>query len=378
MNNSKKIGILYKYDPNWMGGTIYVFNLLKALELSEINGINLPKIIIFISRFNQKKLDFNFPRLKYKIEYYDSPKWITFLNVVTLKTIGKKLIDWRYNSELDSLFPVTRSWNYFKKTPIGSQVYWIPDFQCFHLPEYFDKNDIEARKQSYLRIIETSKKLVLSSVTVYNDLLKFYKNVKLPQIGILKFAVFNELKIKNSDSVNLDKPYYICPNQFWAHKNQIIILQAIKHLGNCDLPFYVVFTGKMFDPRKPSYFIDNIKPLLDDDFVKNNVKMLGFVERDFQFNLLKNAIALIQPSRFEGWSTVIEDGMFFNLKIMASNLEVNKEQLGGKGIFFDVDDKIKLSKLLMEHFDMHPKYTEYNYENKQLSFALDFLKIIDL
>ena len=50
--NTKKIGIIYKFDPNWMGGTIYVFNLLRALECAQKQGLDLPRIIIFINRYS--------------------------------------------------------------------------------------------------------------------------------------------------------------------------------------------------------------------------------------------------------------------------------------------------------------------------------------
>jgi glycosyltransferase involved in cell wall biosynthesis len=271
---------------------------------------------------------------------------------------------------------VTMPWDYFKNTPIENQIYWIPDFQCFHLPEYFESEDIRARKKSYLEILSNAKKLVLSSESVHNDLKSLYPNRNYPEIGVLRFAVFNEVKSEYLKPIGFDRPYFICPNQFWAHKNQELILKALKHIGAVNLPFYVVFTGKMFDSRKNNHFRDVIEPFLNDKYVKNNVKLLGFIDRDIQLDLIKRAIALIQPSRFEGWSTVIEDGMSMNLNVLASKLEVNKEQLGNEGQYFDVDDYISLAKI-MQQFDFFSiQKTNYQYSEKQLKFATDFLEII--
>jgi glycosyltransferase involved in cell wall biosynthesis len=196
-------------------------------------------------------------------------------------------------------------------------------------------------------------------------------------LSILHFAVFNEIKATSANTPKFDKPYFICPNQFWAHKNQALILKAIQQLKSIDLPFYVVFTGRMFDPRNPSFFQDSIEPLLSDVFIENNIKMLGFIDRDLQIDLIKNSLAIIQPSRFEGWSTVIEDGMYFNLPILASNLKVNIEQLGEQGQYFDPDDENGLAKLMLELLEIGKHSVEYNYREKQKAFATDFLKIIN-
>jgi glycosyltransferase involved in cell wall biosynthesis len=377
VNKEKTIGILYKYDPNWMGGTIYVFNLLKALELAQNKGYDLPKIIIFVDRYTKSKLDFSFSGLTFTLEYYNSPKWIKLINKISIKTIGYGIISWKHRDKLDALFPVNRPWAYFSNTPFENQIYWIPDFQCFHLPEYFEIEDIEARKKSYLETLTNAKKIVLSSESVFKDLKRFYPNRKYPQIGVLRFAVFNELKGDRLESIEFDRPYFICPNQFWAHKNQELILRALKFMGEVNLPFYVVFTGKMFDSRKNNHFVEIIEPLLEDKFVKHNIKLLGFIDRDVQLNLIKRAIALIQPSRFEGWSTVIEDGMSMGLNVLASKLEVNIEQLGNKGQYFDVDDYIGLAKMIQEFDIISIQKTNYLYTEKQLKFASDFLAILD-
>jgi glycosyltransferase involved in cell wall biosynthesis len=378
VNKDKTIGILYKYDANWMGGTIYVYNLLKALELAETKGFELPKIIIFVDRYSKSKLDFSFSGLNYKLKYFNSPRWIKLINKISIKIIGRSLILWQYRYKLDSLFPVNRPWAYFMNTPMENQIYWIPDFQCFHLPEYFETEDMEARKKSYLETLTNAKKLILSSESVFRDLNRFYPNGEYPQTGVLRFAVFNELKSEKLESIKFDRPYFICPNQFWAHKNQELILKALQFMGELNLPYYVVFTGKMFDSRKNNHFKDTIEPLLNDEFIKNNVKLLGFIGREVQLDLIKRAIALIQPSRFEGWSTVIEDGMSFGLPILASNLDVNEEQLGNSGVFFGPDDKELLSKLMVNEFKLYPRRLNYSYDKRQLSFAQEFLKIINI
>jgi glycosyltransferase involved in cell wall biosynthesis len=72
---------------------------------------------------------------------------------------------------------------------------------------------------------------------------------------------------------------------------------------------------------------------------------------------MKYAKAIIQPSLFEGWSTVIEDAKSLQVPVIASNLDVNIEQLEEKGTYFEPHDERALATILEE-------YPERNYDKE--------------
>jgi hypothetical protein len=43
---------------------------------------------------------------------------------------------------------------------------------------------------------------------------------------------------------------------------------------------------------------------------------------------MRRSIGMLQPSAFEGWSTVVEDAKTLGKTILASSIEVHREQLG--------------------------------------------------
>jgi glycosyltransferase involved in cell wall biosynthesis len=90
---------------------------------------------------------------------------------------------------------------------------------------------------------------------------------------------------------------------------------------------------------------------------------------------MKYARAIIQPSRFEGWSTVIEDAMAMNQPVIVSDLEVNKEQLGEKGVYFDIEDSQHLAQLIDADIKVL-RVTDYNYSEKLLKFAKIFIDLL--
>jgi len=61
---------------------------------------------------------------------------------------------------------------------------------------------------------------------------------------------------------------------------------------------------------------------------------------------MRNSQAVVQPSFFEGWSTVIEDARSLQVPVVASNIPVNIEQLGDEGTFFDPNNPEDLAALI--------------------------------
>jgi glycosyltransferase involved in cell wall biosynthesis len=372
--NMKKIGIVYRYYPNWIGGTIYVYNLIRAIELIVPNDI---EVILFIDSREKKFLNLDFKKLEYRLAFMNDSKVIRFFKKVLLRLF--KLKSPRiYNEKLDAIFPLFNKWDFFSKTPIENQFFWIPDFQCYSLPHLFEKYDILKREKQYLRTFEIASNLVLSSQSVESHMKEIFPNQTFPRTHILRFATFNdEIEDVDLHSFQIDRPFIICPNQFWGHKNQILVLKAIENLNQAYLPFMVIFTGKEHDPRNEEHFQKNILSMLEQPNIKRNVKSLGFIDRKVQLGLIQKSIGLVQPSKFEGWSTVIEDGMFFNKPILASNLKVNIEQLDIRAKYFDVDDYKRLSDLLIELYEQRVEAIDFRYIEKQRQFGQDFIAIIN-
>jgi glycosyltransferase involved in cell wall biosynthesis len=99
--------------------------------------------------------------------------------------------------------------------------------------------------------------------------------------------------------------------------------------------------------------------------------------RDEQLLLMKLAQAVIQPSFFEGWSTVIEDAMALNVPVIASNLDVNIEQLQEKGIYFNPNDANELVKVIKEFGERDFSKDFFgNYEDRILKAANTFISIV--
>jgi len=378
MGKRTKLGIYFSYNENWIGGTYYIINIIEALKTIPDN--DLPKIY-FISE-NHKDLEIikeiNYPYAKYLIIGGNQKK--EFLSKTLNKITGNKF-KLSTNSKivsLDFIFPYLPN-QFLSK--IKKRLSWIPDLQEKHLPEFFSKEELVGRDKECKRIAHYEEYVLFSSKDAFNDFSKFYPEATAHKY-ILNFAVthpeYQQLNIRDlKEKYKVNEKYFFSPNQFWKHKNQIVILKALKLLKEKgQLNFQTVFSGKEHDYRNPEYFA-SLKTYVSENNLTNEVKFLGFIDRRDQLQLMNNAEAIIQPSLFEGWSTVVEDAKAMNQCIIASNLNVHKEQLSDSAHFFDPADAEALSEIMLKIINGKKVKYQKNYNENIQKFGRDFINIIN-
>ena len=165
------------------------------------------------------------------------------------------------------------------------------------------------------------------------------------------------------------------PNQFWKHKNHIVILEAISRLKNSEIDFQVVFTGSENDYRNKDYF-QMLKNYVSENNLENWVKFLGFISREDQLCLMDNSLAIIQPSLFEGWSTVVEDAKSLSQFIILSDIEVHKEQIKDNSIFFNPKSSVDLSTIMRDILENGVNRKDIDYSSNILNFGKSILKAL--
>lgn len=376
MGKRIKIALNYKYDENWIGGTYYIENLIHALNT--LPNVTKPDLLILTSKEAYSRLNakIDYPFLKYYTPYDNRSLATRLINKVWYKLF--KSNRFKRNIKVESIFPFS---NHIDSLTAKKNIYWIPDFQEHYLTSFFSEEEIQNRKTWQEKIITSNYPLVLSSQSALSNFEEIYPEAQI-KTTLLPFAVslpgiqsvdFNKVKRDYS----LKDQYYICPNQFWIHKDHITLIKAISILKNEGLNITVYLTGKTEDYRFPSYF-ESLQKEINDLGLVENIFSLGFLDRNIQLTIVKNAKAVIQPSLFEGWSTVIEDSKSLNKYIIASDIEVHKEQLKSyssllfeKGNPTDLAEKIKLYQIGNIN-----KSITYNYQKDIIQFGEKFMEIV--
>ena len=376
-----KIGIPFNYNENWIGGTYYIVNLIKAINL--LDDEEKPIIVIYYKEDKERQLvyEINYPYIEF--EKYKSVTAYNIIQRVFNKIyrifFHKNIFENRpKQKDIDFLFPANNK-SYFELILDKQKLFWIPDFQEHFLPEFFTKEEIEGRKKYQKKLIDRNVKIIFSSNNAFNNFKQIYPDSK-NKTSVMQFAVSTEEEYKKIelekilDKFNLPQKYFICSNQFWAHKNHITVLKALKILKQKQIKLHVVFTGKTTDYRNPNFY-QSLLNFVNKEQLNEYVSFLGFIDRTEQLKLMSEAIAVIQPSLFEGWGTVVEDAKSMNKYIILSDIAVHKEQSTENMIFFEKQNATQLSKIIETFNNKDFSMKELDYKKNQIKFAQNFIKV---
>jgi glycosyltransferase involved in cell wall biosynthesis len=255
-------------------------------------------------------------------------------------------------NNVDVLLPVfdLPPWNLGVRT-IG----WVPDFQHVGLAHLFSDEELQRRDASIHRLAEKANLIMLSSKSAQNDFAAFApaavsKTRVIPFPSLLAFLPFPEEPVEASrERYHLPEKFALVANQFWSHKNHMLVVEAVAQLKRRGIIVPVVMTGMTADHRDPSgKHMSNLLQAIARNGLTGQVIILGMVPFSDLINLMRSAAVIIQPSRFEGWSTVVQDAKAIGRPLLCSDISVHLEQAPESLGFFSCDDPDQLADLLAE------------------------------
>ncbi|MCD1599748.1 glycosyltransferase family 4 protein [Rheinheimera aquimaris] len=336
----KKIGICVIVNESWLGGINYFLSLLLALDqhpsqeheyyvLTNRSDLFSHGYKSHIKIIQCEHLTDNSERIRKLRRHFQTNITLAYysrryqLDLITYAIPGKRLL------------PPT--------------LYWMPDFQHCCLPHLFSEAELNSRNQAISMAAERSGHLLLSSAAAERDFRQFYPQYSSVQTHVLCFVPYiREQDINYHQKLlvqsQTEEDFFYLPNQFWAHKNHAVVLDALAMLP---AEIKVVCTGNLSDYRNKAYIghlLHRIKTLgLEKRFI-----VLGQVERSKMMSLMFQALAIINPSLFEGWSTTVEEAKYTGKKIILSDLPVHREQSPADAIYFGTQDPAALATAMLQ------------------------------
>ena len=267
------------------------------------------------------------------------------------------------------------------------QLVWIPDFQHIYLPEMFSDAERTSRDVQFASIARFATRVVLSSNDAKKDFIRLFPDAAA-KAHVVQFVAHVPENCRPTDlgavlrQYNLPEKFFFLPNQFWRHKNHEVVFRAISILKEKGQSVTVVCTGLPFDFRTPAYAADLLR-LLSTLNIRENVIILGLVPQADLYSLIRQSVAVLNPSRFEGWSTTVEECKSIGKSLILSDLAVHKEQSPPASTYFPVDDAAQLAALLKTKWDGTPPGPDSILEDqartdlprRQQAFAANFVSL---
>jgi len=239
---------------------------------------------------------------------------------------------------------------YGKKFPIPV-VSWIPDFQHRYLRHLFTKRQFVQRELGFRAQVYSDRQIMVSSEDSKKDCLNFY-NIDAERVNVVSFSIPFNTKLQSDtchtvvSEYELPANFFFLPNTFWPHKNHEVVVDAIAYLRNLGSEVVVAVSGKGNHPSCIETF-EKVKARVEELGLEQSFRMLNHIPYDHVRALMMSCRALINPSKFEGWSTTIEEAKSYGVDLILSDIPVNREQVEEAGHYFAVDDYIKLADHLL-------------------------------
>lgn len=376
-----RIAFVYNFnDSDWFGGRNYFASLFRAVNSRMGNTI---QFVFVTGKKTRTSLPEQFPFLEvHRISMMDRnhPLWLIRQAGLRSFDADPLLTNFLRKHRVDLL---SHS-GYLGQNAGVKTLPWLFDFQFMHLPEHWTKRQLEWVSRRYAAACTQGVGVIVSSEDARNDVRTFQPNAKVP-IHVLRF-VSNPIdhEIIPYESIQrrygLAEKYFYLPNQFWTHKNHQIVVEALGLLKLQGLCFQVVCTGNTKDVRTPDHF-DRLMLRARFLEVEDCFKVLGVVPYKDTQALMAHSVAVINPSRFEGWSTTVEEAKTLGCRLILSNLAVHREQSPECGRYFDPDDAKGLGVIMLDLL-MQPdnlidfKAIEDSYQKRSEDFAQCYIEIV--
>ena len=373
--------IFENFDHLWMGGRNYYKCLFSAIE-------NYPETvidpIIFQGLPSKRPYEYfgSIPTRELPILKPRSIPW--FFRKILFKIFNKDIL--LRNSLLRENISLISHQGYIGKNTSIKSVGWIPDFQHKHLKNNFSKKERLNRDLIFKKLCHTSDIILISSESALNDLRQFFpkyanKGRVLNFIG--NFPERKPLKLTTiREKYNITEPYFYVPNQFWKHKNHKIILDALKILRHNNVNPVVLCSGSTNDVNNPYHFNLLIKEIKSNN-LQLQFRVLGEIDYHDVISLAYHALAIINPSLFEGWSTIVEEARNLNKHQILSNIDVHIEQAPNNSTYIDPNNPEELAMAMMLRLNQKDtvERLEWNelierYSHRKILFAHQYQNIV--
>lgn len=239
--------------------------------------------------------------------------------------------------------------------PLGKDfpVPWVGylyDFQHKYYPGYFSVDEIKHRDGQFKQMLSEASAIIVNSADVAKDINYFFPD-SICRIFTLPFSAtpiepwFEPPAEDLLSKYFLPNKYFIISNQLWVHKDHATAFGAfakyVQVTGHNDV--HLVCTGKTVDTRHPHYFTE-LKQLVCNLGLTDKIHFLGHIPKKDQIDILKGAIAVLQPTLFEGGpgGGAVYDAVAMGVPAVVSDIPVNREIEGYDGLLFfrasDADD----------------------------------------
>ena len=222
----------------------------------------------------------------------------------------------------------------------------IGHLDILEFPEVSYDGQFDTREFTNTRSLKKSYKVIVDLEWGKHNVIKKY-NLDEKRIEVFKFLPNikinkTETTVRIKEKYKLKNDYIFYPANFWAHKNHMYILKAIKILRvekNIDID--VIFTGS--DQGNLEYILNKAKEFKINDLIH----YIGFVPNEEMPSLYKQSLSLVMPTYLGPTNIPPLEAFAYETPVCYSDTPSFREQVGDSVFFMDLKDPYSLVKNIL-------------------------------
>ncbi len=205
-------------------------------------------------------------------------------------------------------------------------------------PEVSASGEWETRERHYANLLPRAAAIIAGTRTGKDEIMHFYR-VPPERIRILPhptpsyaFSANDGDDKKVLSRLGLETGYLFYPAQFWAHKNHVNLLLALKELRHRGFRWPLVLAGADFGNR------NTVEIQIRKLGLEDQVHILGFVAQSDLPALYRGALALTYVSFFGPENMPPLEAFAFGCPVIAANVCGAEEQMDTAALLVDPAD----------------------------------------
>ncbi len=249
-----------------------------------------------------------------------------------------------------------------EKTSIKTVVS-IHDVIFRHHPEWYPRFDRTIYNLKWKHALKVAHAVICISHQTRQDVLHFYGNQIpcLPQkITVIPPIVEPRFTPRPLSGPPAGKPYLLAVGRLEARKNLGVMLEALALLEPGKRPELVI-AGKSTDYQK------ELERLTAEKQLEGSVRFTGEVSAGALSDLLAGSLALVYPSRMEGFGYPIVEAQQAGVPVICSDIPLFREVAGAGALFANPLDpdawKLALQNILQMNENQYQTYQEAGFRN---------------
>jgi glycosyltransferase involved in cell wall biosynthesis len=335
--------ILHQLTINWMGGVNYFSNLFDAIYAREDRQV---EVVVFVGKRTDRLPFSRFPAVRIiASSIFDGSGPLHLLRRLARRAFaGDRLLEGLLR--MHGIQVLSHAGHLGRRSAIPT-LGWVGDFQHLHHPEFFSDTEIKMRGASLSGLCRYASRVLVSSEYERRVLEERYPACAA-KARVLRFVARSPVDAPaagGSGPPDMGEKFFYLPNQFWVHKNHRVVIDALRLLKGSGRPVRVLATGHTADYRHPDFFASVVSSIRKAD-LSELFSVLGVVPRSEVGRLMRDAVAVVNPSLYEGWSTTVEEAKSMGKQTILSDIPVHREQAPPDGLYFDSHKPAELAEVL--------------------------------